>query len=162
MRYDAILAGVGGQGTLSVGHILVQSAVEEGHQVIASETHGMSQRGGSVIFHYRLGEISASLVPKGQSELILSGEPMEALRFLDFLKPNGTVVTSDHGMLSPVAAQGGATYPALDEVWKAIKEWPAKLYVVSANKIASELGAPLAGNMVLLGAAAGLEALPMK
>ncbi len=96
MKYDIILAGVGGQGVLSVSAIIASSAMKEGLLVKQSEVHGMSQRGGAVLANLRLADtpIASDLIPLGSAALILSMEPLESLRYLRYLSPEGALVTS--------------------------------------------------------------------
>ena len=96
MKYDIILAGVGGQGILSIATIIADAAVNAGLQIKQAEVHGMSQRGGEVESGLRLSDtaIYSDLLPAGSAEMILSMEPMEALRYLPFLSRDGYVITS--------------------------------------------------------------------
>ena len=96
MKFDIILAGVGGQGVLSVSAIIASSAMKEGLAVKQSEVHGMSQRGGAVLANLRLSDhpIASDLIPRGTASLILSMEPLESLRYLSYLKPQGAFVTA--------------------------------------------------------------------
>jgi len=154
MRYDVILSGVGGQGVLSLSALIADAALAEGLFVKQSELHGMSQRGGSVRADLRIADrpIASPMIPTGRADLVLSMEPMEALRCVDRLSPDGTVVTATE----PVRNMAG--YPDLDVVLDAIRRMPHAL-LVDADRIAREARAHRAGNMVLIGAAAHL--LPM-
>ena len=97
MEKNIIIAGVGGQGILTIATILDLAAMHAGLNTKQAEVHGMSQRGGEVQTHLRIsdGEIFSDLIPMGQTDLILSVEPLEALRYLPYLKANGAIVTSD-------------------------------------------------------------------
>src|SRR5512140_671328 len=110
MKFDIILAGVGGQGVLSVSAIIASSAMKEGLQVKQSEVHGMSQRGGEVLANLRLSDqpIASDLIPLGAASMILSMEPLESLRYLKYLNPVGTVIASS----DPIVNIGN--YPDLD------------------------------------------------
>lgn len=149
MKTDIILAGVGGQGILSIASILGDAALRENLFLKQAETHGMSQRGGAVVSHLRISDkaIAADLIPKGSADLILSVEPMEALRYLPFLAKHAYVVTN----ITPVL--NVPNYPNLDEVLSEIKRQP-RYVAVDADKIAAEIGNKRASNMVMLGAAA--------
>lgn len=149
MKTDIILAGVGGQGILSIASILGDAALRENLFLKQAETHGMSQRGGAVVSHLRISDkaIAADLIPKGSADLILSVEPMEALRYLPFLAKNAYVVTN----ITPVL--NVPNYPNIDEVLSEIKRQP-RYVAVDADKIAAEIGNKRASNMVMLGAAA--------
>lgn len=149
MKTDIILAGVGGQGILSIASILGDAALRENLFLKQAETHGMSQRGGAVVSHLRISDkaIAADLIPKGSADLILSVEPMEALRYLPFLAKHAYVVTN----ITPVL--NVPNYPNIDEVLSEIKRQP-RYVAVDADKIAAEIGNKRASNMVMLGAAA--------
>lgn len=151
MRCDIVLAGVGGQGVLSIGAIIAAAALEEGLYVKQSEVHGMSQRGGAVQANLRISDspIGSDLIPKGRATMILSMEPMESLRYLEYLSPEGTLITSSKPVLNI------AKYPDLDEVLDAVRKLPHSI-LVDADRLAREAGAARSTNMVIVGAAAGL------
>ena len=148
MKYDVILAGVGGQGVLSVSAVIAFSAMKEGLFVKQSEVHGMSQRGGAVSSNLRLSDepIASDLVSKGCASMILSMEPMESLRYLDFLSPDGILITDS------TPYENIPIYPNIDEIYSAIKSLPNYL-LVDAHKLAKEAGSARATNMVITGAA---------
>lgn len=158
---DLIICGVGGQGIISIGHILSKSCISSDLNFISSETHGMSQRGGSVIFHFRIGNKKSPLIPKGQAQVILSGEPIESLRCLEYLEPYGIVLTNEHPTPSPISAILGIEYPNLDEVYEKIIEWPARLFKLDAFEIASSIGLPQSQNIALLGGLIALDIIPI-
>lgn len=148
MKYDVILAGVGGQGVLSVSAIIASSAMEEGLQVKQSEVHGMSQRGGAVYTNLRLSNetIYSDLIPIGGASLVLSMEPLECLRYLDYLNPDGQLITSSNPELNI------NDYPDLDTLIGKINTLP-HAQVIDARKLALNAGSARAANMVLAGAA---------
>ncbi|MCE7737510.1 MAG: indolepyruvate oxidoreductase subunit beta, partial [Candidatus Heimdallarchaeota archaeon] len=158
---DIIIVGVGGQGMISIGHLIAKACLELDIKFVSAETHGMSQRGGSVIFHFRIGDKTAPIVTKGQADVIISGEPMETLRYIDYLKPNGLVITNNRVINSPVNLQLGIEYPELDKLFDSIEEWPSKLFVIDAQRYAFELGMPQSENVILLGALLALGNLPI-
>lgn len=155
MKFDILLAGVGGQGVLSLSSIIASAALDEGLFVKQSEVHGMAQRGGAVTAHLRLSDrpIESDIVPLGTASLVLSLEPLESLRYLDWLAPDGAVVTA----MQPVANID--SYPALDELSAVIQRLP-KAVLVDAAGIARRAGLAQATNMVMAGAAAPL--LPLR
>lgn len=155
MRFDIILAGVGGQGVLSVSAVIAAAAMQQGLRVKQSEVHGMSQRGGAVLAHLRLSDrpIASDLVPRGRAALILSMEPLESLRYLEFLAPDGSVITSTN----PVKNIGD--YPPLDEVLERVRRLPHAV-LVDGEKLAKAAGSHRATNMVMVGAASGV--LPLE
>ena len=148
MTYDIILAGVGGQGVLSLATIIARAAMLDGLEVRQSEVHGMSQRGGAVQAHMRISDkpITSDLIPVGGADMILSMEPVEALRYLSFLKPEGILVTA----AEPVVNIGN--YPDLEGVHAAIRKLPRNR-LVHAEQLAREAGNLRTSNMVLVGAA---------
>lgn len=149
MKSDIILAGVGGQGILSIASILGDAALRENLFLKQAETHGMSQRGGAVVSHLRISdsEIAADLIPVGKADLILSVEPMEALRYLPFLSAHGYVVSNT------TPFQNIPNYPDVDALIAEIKKQP-RFVAIDADSIAAEMGNKRASNVVMLGAAA--------
>jgi indolepyruvate ferredoxin oxidoreductase beta subunit len=155
MKYDIILAGVGGQGVLSVSAIIASSAMKEGLHVKQSEVHGMSQRGGAVLANLRLSDqpIASDLISLGAASMILSMEPLESLRYLQYLNPAGTIITASDPVVNI------ADYPALDGLLASIRALP-NAALVEAEKLAREAGSGRATNMVMVGAAS--HRLPVK
>jgi indolepyruvate ferredoxin oxidoreductase beta subunit len=149
MKQDIILAGVGGQGILSIAYVIDNAALADGLFFKQAEVHGMAQRGGAVQSHMRLsdGTIWSDLIPKGEADMILSVEPLEALRYLDYLKPDGIVVTSS------TPYRNIPDYPELERVLEGVRKAPRSV-VVDSEKLAKEAGTSKAQNIVLLGAAA--------
>jgi indolepyruvate ferredoxin oxidoreductase beta subunit len=147
MKQDIILAGVGGQGILSIAYVIDNAALADGLFFKQAEVHGMAQRGGAVQSHMRLsdGAIWSDLIPKGEADMILSVEPLEALRYLDYLKPDGIVVTSS------TPFRNIPDYPEVDKILEAIRKAPRSVIVDSEN-LAKEAGTVKAQNIVLLGA----------
>ncbi len=148
MKIDIILAGVGGQGILSIASAIGYAAVNSGLFLKQAEVHGMSQRGGDVQSNLRLSdkEIASDLIPKGKADMIISVEPMEALRYLPMLSPNGWVVTNTTPYINI------PNYGGVDNVLTEINKLPNKI-AIDADEIAKELGSPRSANMVILGAA---------
>ena len=155
MKFDIILAGVGGQGVLSVSAIIASSAMHEGLSVKQSEVHGMSQRGGEVQANLRLSDrpIASDLIPRGTASLVLSMEPLESLRYLPYLSATGTVLTSTD------AVTNFANYPEMDGLLAQIRALPRAI-LIDAERLARQAGSARATNMVMVGAASRL--LPVK
>ncbi len=149
MNKDIIISGVGGQGILTMASIIDLAAMNLGLNVKQAEVHGMSQRGGAVESHLRIssGEIFSDLIPKGKADLILSIEPMEALRYLPFLSPDGVIVTATE----PYVNIGN--YPDEKELLETIAG-SANHVFVNAGSLAKEAGSAKSYNVVMLGAAA--------
>lgn len=145
---NIILAGVGGQGILTIASAIGMATLKENLFFKQSEVHGMSQRGGAVQSHFRISdhEVVSDLIPKGQADLILSVEPLETLRYLPFLKPDGWLICNSNPFINV------PDYPDVELIHAEIKKWPQHL-IVEADTIARDLGALKASNMVVLGAA---------
>lgn len=159
MRSDIILCGVGGQGTILASKLISSAAMERGLPVKTAETIGMSQRGGSVFSHVRLGEGAACpLIGRGRADLIIAFEPAEAARQLSFLKPGGTLVVSDKPIVPVSATIGGPVYD-LEAIMAYLHEQVDDLVVVDAEAAMGDLGSAKCLNVVLLGAAARSGAL---
>jgi len=149
MKNDIILAGVGGQGILSIAAIIGYVAVHAGMYLKQAEVHGMSQRGGDVQSHLRIADkpIFSDLIPFGGADMILSVEPMEALRYLPYLAPQGWLITNT------TPFKNIANYPNDAALLKEITALPQHV-ALDADTMASELGSAQSANMVMLGAAA--------
>lgn len=148
MKQDIILAGVGGQGILSIAFVIDNAALKEGLIFKQAEVHGMAQRGGAVQSHLRISSkpIYSDLVPKGEADMLLSVEPMETLRYFDYLAPDGVVVASSSPFVNI------PNYPDLEDVLAQIKT-VERLVLVDSEELAKEAGFARAQNMVMLGAA---------
>jgi len=155
MKYDIILSGVGGQGVLSLAAIIASSAMKEDLCVKQAEVHGMAQRGGAVVSNLRLSdsEIASDLIPLGTASMILSMEPLESLRYLNYLSVEGKLVASTEPFINI------PNYPDMDSIIAAIKKIPGGI-PVDAKKLAVEAGNARATNTVMLGAASKL--LPLR
>lgn len=147
MKKDIILAGVGGQGILSIATVIGSAALEQGLYLKQAEVHGMSQRGGDVQSNLRLSSepIYSDLIPQGSADLIVSLEPMEALRYVPSLAPDGWIITNT----SPFA--NIPNYPEMEQIMDQLKRFP-QVVALDVDGIAKDLGSPRSANMVLLGA----------
>ncbi len=156
MKYDIILSGVGGQGVLSLAAVIATAASKAGFKVRQSEVHGMAQRGGAVMAHMRIsdGEIYSDLIGLGTADMILSMEPLESLRYLGWLSPDGVVVTSTNPVINI------PNYPEADALKVELDKLKNKR-LVDDKSLASEAGSSRAGNMVIVGAAASSLPLSM-
>ncbi|MEN6453978.1 MAG: indolepyruvate oxidoreductase subunit beta [Prolixibacteraceae bacterium] len=148
MKTDIILAGVGGQGILSIATALGGAVLLENLYLKQAETHGMSQRGGAVVSHLRISEkpVASDLIPLGGADLILSVEPMESLRYLPFLKEDGYLVTNTNPFVNI------PDYPEINLLMERIRNLPHYV-AIDADQIAREIGNSKTSNMVMLGAA---------
>ncbi len=153
MAKNILICGVGGQGTVLAAKVISQAAVSTGQKVVSAETIGMAQRGGSVTSHVRIGdEVFSPLIPNGQADLIIAFEASEAVRNIDFLKKNGTVVVNTKIVQPTTASLTGKIFAA-DEMLSHLKKTGAKVVALDADQIARQIGSPKVVNMVLLGAA---------
>ena len=151
MKRDIILAGVGGQGILSIATVIGSAALEQGLHLKQAEVHGMSQRGGDVQSNLRLSSspIYSDLIPKGGADLIVSLEPMEALRYVPYLAPDGWIITNTTPLVNI------PDYPGMEKVMEELGRFP-QVVALDVDAIAKDLGSARAANMVLLGAMAAV------
>lgn len=154
MKQDIILAGVGGQGILSIATVIGSAALEQGLYIKQAEVHGMSQRGGDVQSHLRLSTspIHSDLIPHGSADFIISLEPMEALRYLPFLSEDGWIITNT------VPFRNIPNYPPIEDVLEELEKLP-RLIALDVDAAARETGSARSANMVLLGASAGVMSI---
>lgn len=151
MKKDIVLAGVGGQGVVSLGLVLATCARGEGLEVKMAEVHGMAQRGGSVHATLRISDepIHGALIPRGDAEIVLATEPLEALRYADELAPGGTLLTAAE------PHENIPDYPDLDGLLEQLRAIPGAV-IIEARRLASEAGTAKAANVVMAGAVSPL------
>ena len=149
MKKDIILCGVGGQGILSIATIIGEAALKAGINLKQAEVHGMSQRGGDVQSNLRLSSepIHSDLIPQGSCDLIISMEPMEALRYLPYLSKEGVVITNNKPFVNI------PNYPKEEELFAELNALP-KIVQLDIEQVAKEAGNVRGANVVLLGMAA--------
>jgi len=148
MKTDIILSGVGGQGILSIAATIGTAALQDGLNIKQSEVHGMSQRGGDVSSNMRVSDkpIASDLISKGKADVILSVEPMEALRFVSYLKKDGWLITNSKPF------KNIPNYPDIEGIYQEIRKIKNHI-IVDADGIAKELKSLRSSNIVMLGAA---------
>jgi indolepyruvate ferredoxin oxidoreductase beta subunit len=148
MKKDIILAGVGGQGILSIAAIIGTAAMGADLFLKQAEVHGMSQRGGDVQSNLRLSDkpVASDLIPKGQADMIIAVEPMEGLRYVSMLSETGWLITNSTPFVNI------KNYPSVEQILEEIRTLP-KHIIIDADNIAKDLGNKRAANMVILGAA---------
>jgi indolepyruvate ferredoxin oxidoreductase beta subunit len=148
MNKNIILSGVGGQGILSIATVIGEAATEAGLHLKQAEVHGMSQRGGDVQSNLRLSteDINSDLIPMGQADLIISMEPMEALRYVPFLKRSGWVISSSEPLVNI------PNYPDIEALSKELNSLP-NIRLLDIEAIAAQHQMPKSTNMILLGMA---------
>jgi len=158
-KLDLLITGVGGQGAILASDIIGKAAVTAGIPIRAAETHGMAQRGGSVVNHIRIGNDYGSMIPKKGADLLLALEPMEAVRYLDFLKDGGVVIVNTQPIIPVTVTSGLTKYPEVPD----ILEFLSEKYIVkafNADELAYEAGSRLAMNVVMVGAVSGYLPIP--
>ncbi|MCE5305102.1 MAG: indolepyruvate oxidoreductase subunit beta [Chloroherpetonaceae bacterium] len=148
MKRDIIIAGVGGQGIISIASAIGFAAIEAGLFFKQNEVHGMSQRGGEVVSNFRISDkpIHSDLIPEGEADLIISMEPLETLRYVNYLSPEGWIISNDNPFVNM------PNYPDVNLILASLNNYKNAL-IINADEIARKLGNSKATNMVLLGAA---------
>lgn len=157
MKKDIILAGVGGQGILSIAAIIGTAAMGADLYLKQAEVHGMSQRGGDVHSNLRLSDkpVASDLIPKGQADMIIAVEPMEGLRYISMLAEDGWLITNSNPYINI------KNYPDIGKILNEIRTLPRHI-IIDADEIAKDLGNKKAANMVILGAALPFLSMDIK
>ncbi|MET1102008.1 MAG: indolepyruvate oxidoreductase subunit beta [Pyrodictiaceae archaeon] len=158
-KLNIVLTGVGGQGIITMATLLAEAALDSGLRAIVAETHGLSQRGGTVIVHVRIGRgVLAPLVPRGAADIMIALEPLEALRYVDYLKRNATLIVNAYMIPPPLP---GIKLPDLREIedkLKSLNPQNLRVFMVDATREAIRLGDARVANTYLLGYALGVGA----
>jgi indolepyruvate ferredoxin oxidoreductase, beta subunit len=149
---DLVIVGVGGQGVILISDVLGRAAVLAGKPVCGAETHGMAQRGGSVINHTRIGCRFSPMVAAGGADVLVALEPAEALRFAQFLSPAGVALVNTRPVLPSSVTSGKARYPPLEEIFAPLKTHSSRVIAMDATALAQTAGTAQAMNVVMLGA----------
>lgn len=166
---DIVLAGVGGQGLMLLSNVLGNASARKGLSAITAESHGLAQRGGSTSVHLRIGPGPRSpLIPFGCADLLVATEPMEALRYVEFLARDGIVVTStriQHPVPETAALAGtkgsGTGLLTLEPILERLRTVTNRLLAVDTARLAAAAGNPRGENVVLLGAASAVPGFPL-
>ena len=161
MKNNIVLTGVGGQGVITAANILGKAALKAELNVYVSEVHGMAQRGGSVNCAVRIGDVYGPLVANGTADAIVSTEPIEALRYINFSNNKTKIITDINPVIPFTVSVGNDKYPNLDKVFSELSK-NGDLYKIDANKIAIDVGNIITKNTVLLGALAASDVLLFK
>ncbi len=148
-----VLVGVGGQGTLLASDVLAELGMRLGYDVKKAEVHGMSQRGGSVVSHLRWGEqVFAPVIARGEADFLVAFEKLEAARFIELLRPGGTVLVNDYCIQPATVIAGGPAYPADESIRSVLAQVTPNAVWVKGFEIAEKLGNARVANTVMLGA----------
>ncbi len=168
MTYNILLTGVGGQGLMSLAAIIGEACVASEIQVVTQEQHGLAQRSGSISAHIRIGEAFSPMVPYGTADLIISMEASESLRYIEYLKTGGTIVSSSR-LMHPVIETNkivanrreNLEYVTLDAIKENLVKVTKDIHLIDSTALASEAGNPRTENVVLLGAASSIDGFPL-
>jgi len=161
-EFNIILAGVGGQGTILASNILGTAAIMAGLNVRGSEALGMSQRGGAVVGHLRIGPaVYGPLVPEGKGDILVGFEPSETLRNVTLLSRDGLVIVNTRPIVPHTVSIGLSVYPSTDEILGKLKQY-AQVVAFNATELAEKAGGVITVNTVMIGALAGSGRLPIK
>ena len=148
-----VLVGVGGQGTLLASDVLAELGMRLGYDVKKAEVHGMSQRGGSVVSHLRWGaQVFAPVIARGEADFLIAFEKLEAARFIELLRPGGTVLVNDYSIEPVTVSSGGPAYPGDEGIRAALAQVTANAVWIKGFEIAERLGNARVANVVMLGA----------
>ena len=162
MGKNCLLCGVGGQGVVLASKLIAYAAMEKGLNVRTSETIGMSQRGGSVVTHVRMGEtVYSPMIPKGSADVIMAFEPAEAVRNLSYLKEDGVMVVDKKAVKPVTATLSQSNYDGQEEIIF-LRKKVKNLYVINGDAICEEAGSSKVLNVVLLGVALGSGVLDIQ
>jgi len=153
---DLVIVGVGGQGVILISDVIGRAAVLAGKSICGAETHGMAQRGGSVINHTRIGCSFSPLVSVGGADVLVALEPGEALRFARYLSPEGVALVNTRPVLPATVTAGLACYPPIPEILSSLRKHCSRVVDMDATALASQAGTAQAMNVVMLGALSSL------
>jgi indolepyruvate ferredoxin oxidoreductase beta subunit len=162
--YSIIITGVGGQGNVMASRVLANMLVRRGYLITIGETFGASQRGGSVMSHIRVSAKAtwSPQIPKGKADVIVTLEPIEAIRVLMTYGNADVQVLTNTRPIYPVGViSGELDYPSMEEIQSSIKDLSARAWFVDATEEAIRMGNPILGNIIMIGAVAGIGALPV-
>jgi indolepyruvate ferredoxin oxidoreductase, beta subunit len=160
---NVFLSGVGGQGTILASNILGQVMLRAGYEVKKAEVHGMAQRGGDVTTHFRFGEkVYSPLIKQGDVDYLVSFELLEALRYINWVKPEGKILLNQHTIFPPSVSLGTMEYPKnVEQTFR--KHFKENVWVINGNEIAKKIGNIQVANVVLIGALSNFfPELPME
>ncbi len=152
MKADILMTGVGGQGVILASDALAEIAMKAGYEVKKSDSLGMSQRGGSVVSHLRVGEqVFSPMMKKGEADFLLGFERLEGARWVDYLREGGIAIINNLA-IPPLSVVGGASkYPSVSDVEKTLRQRTNRIHFVPGTQIAAELGNPQVLNVLLVG-----------
>jgi len=159
--YEIYSTGVGGQGIIRVSTIIGEAAMKKGLKVVMSELHGMAERGGVVTTEMKIGSASSALIQKGNADLLLALEPVEALRSLEKVGPNTTAIVNSAPIIPFTVSLGISSYPEVSQIITELQDKIKDLFVLDALNLARKAGDLITLNIVMLGAAAAIPGFPV-
>jgi len=159
--FKIVIVGVGGLGSLTAGRLLGEAAMVDGKQVMTGEIHGMSQRGGIVESTVVIGDVKSAMVGKGEADVLLAFEPLEALRTLEHVSKKTVVVLNTAKIVPFSVSSGKAEYPDMDGLMETLAKSVARVVAMDAVELANQAGSDKAQNSVLLGALGAAGVLPV-
>jgi indolepyruvate ferredoxin oxidoreductase beta subunit len=160
-KYRVYFTGVGGQGTLLATRVLAEAAIQAGHDAVASEVHGMAQRGGVVESSVIIGDIKSPIISDGEADVLLGFEPLETYRAIGKCSAASVVVSNSVPVTPYSVAIGKGSYPDVEKLLAFIRSRVKKLITLNAQALARQAGSVLSANIVMLGALARSSALPI-
>ena len=160
--YNIYISGVGGQGIIKTSTVLGEAAMKSSMPVVMSEVHGMAQRGGSVSTELKIGDAYSPIIEYGSADLLISFEPIEALRAIPKLSQNTSVIVNTSTIYPFNINASEFSYPDIEDILSELNNKSLKVYAFNADKIAKESGHLLSMNMVMLGGAAAVKGFPLK
>ncbi|MCD4703262.1 MAG: indolepyruvate oxidoreductase subunit beta [Methanosarcinaceae archaeon] len=149
--FDLLISGIGGQGAILASDIIGRASVLEGFSIRAAETHGMAQRGGSVVNHIRIGCDLGTMIPLKGTDGMMAMEPIEAMRYIDQLSDNGVLVMNTEPVYPVTVTSGNSEYPEVTKIVESLKK-DHRVIAFNASEIATKAGAVQAMNVVMVGA----------
>lgn len=161
MAYNIYICGIGGQGIIKTSIVIGETALKLDKNVVMSEIHGMSQRGGVVSTELKIGEDQSPIIQSGHADLVLAFEPIEALRALEKTSKDTIIVLNTSPVLPSTINQQDIDYPEIDDILSELDSKVAEVYSMDANKIALNAGHPLSMNMAMLGGATAISTFPL-
>ncbi len=160
-KYRVCFTGVGGQGTLLATMVLAEASIHAGHHVLASEVHGMAQRGGVVESTVMIGDIKSPIISEGEADVLLGFEPVETYRAMRKCSADSVVISNTVPVMPYSVAIGKGSYPEVDKLFAFIESRVRKLVTLNAQAMAEEAGSVLSANVVMVGALARSGVLPV-
>lgn len=168
MNYNILLSGVGGQGLMLLSAVIGEACTHNDLKVVTAEQHGLAQRSGAISAHIRIGDAISPLIPYGTADMIISMEAMEALRYIEYLKPDGVIITNTR-IMHPVIEtnqlvqnrKSDYKYIELPDIIDSLNKVTKNIVTIDARKLASQAGNPRTENIVLLGTASKQAGFPL-